>query len=195
MTDPISETKDAKVVADLIQDAIDAREHKLGLRTIAVYEAAKGLVVLLSGSGFLLLVHRDAQAIAERMVAHVHLNPASRYPRIFVQIATGASPFRLRMLALGALVYALLRFAEAVGLWHGRRWAEWFAVATGLLYVPFEVAALIRRPNIEVFFALATSLGIVVYLLIRLRNSRARARVASAPLAGMAHEGRGQARH
>jgi uncharacterized membrane protein (DUF2068 family) len=172
LTDSSDKGGDAKVVANLIQDEIDARAHKLGLRAIAIYEAAKGLIVLVSGSGLLLLVHRDAQAIAERLVAHVHLNPASRYPRIFVQIATGASPFRLRLLALGALIYALLRFAEAVGLWHARRWAEWFAVATGLLYVPFEVAALIRRPSIEVMFALLTSLGIVAYLAMRLRNSR-----------------------
>lgn len=176
LTDPSDKGEDAKVVANLIQDEIDAREHKLGLRAIALYEAAKGLIVLISGSGLLLLVHRDAQAIAERLVAHVHLNPASRYPRIFVQLATEASPGRLHLLALGALIYSLLRFAEAFGLWHARRWAEWFAVATGLLYVPFEVASLIRGPTWEVFFALATSLGIVAYLAIRLRNSRRRER-------------------
>jgi uncharacterized membrane protein (DUF2068 family) len=163
-------------VTDPIKTELDAREHKLGLRAIAIYEAAKGVIVLISGSGLLLLVHRDAQAIAERLVAHLHLNPASRYPRIFVQIATEASPGRLHLLALGALIYSLLRFAEAMGLWHARRWAEWFAVATGLLYVPFEVLSLIRRPTWEVFFALVTSLGIVAYLAIRLRNSRRKER-------------------
>jgi uncharacterized membrane protein (DUF2068 family) len=176
LTDPGDKGRDAKVVANLIQDEIDARAHKLGLRAIAIYEAAKGLIVLVSGSGLLLLVHRDAQAIAERLVAHVHLNPASRYPRIFVQIATGASPGRLHLLALGALIYSLLRFAEALGLWHARRWAEWFGVATGLMYVPFEVVSLIRGPSIEVLFALVTSLGIVVFLGLRLRSSRRRER-------------------
>jgi uncharacterized membrane protein (DUF2068 family) len=161
-------------VTDPIKDEIDAREHKLGLRTIAMYEFAKGLIVLVSGSGLLLLVHRDAQAIAERMVMHLHLNPASRYPRIFVQIATGASPFRLRMLALGALIYSSVRFAEGIGLWHARRWAEWFAIVTTLVYVPFEVIGLIRDPNLEFLGALVTSLAIVAYLAIRLRNSRRR---------------------
>lgn len=159
-------------MTDPIQSEIDAREHKLGIRAIAIFEAAKGLLVLISGSGFLMLVHRDAQAIAERLVAHAHLNPASRYPRIFLQLATGASPSRLHVLALGALIYSLLRFAEALGLWHARRWAEWFGVATGLLYVPFELASLIRAPNIEAAVALLASLGIVAYLALRLRNNR-----------------------
>jgi len=34
-------------------------------------------------------------------------------------------------LALAAMLYAAVRFAEAYGLWHGRSWAEWFAILTG----------------------------------------------------------------
>jgi len=78
-------------------------DSRIGLRTIALFEAAKGLVVLLAGSGLLLLVHRDVQAMAEQLVSHLHLDPAKRYPRIFLHIVTGATPARLRLLALGAL--------------------------------------------------------------------------------------------
>jgi uncharacterized membrane protein (DUF2068 family) len=148
----------------------DASEHALGLRTVAVFEAAKGFAVLLAGSGLLLLVRRDAQAMAERIVEHLHLDPASRYPRIFVQLATGATPGRLRLLALGALIYALIRFAEAVGLWHGRRWAEWFGMATGAIYLPFEVVALVRQPSVEPLIALLASVGIVLFLAVRLKK-------------------------
>ena len=150
----------------------DAAEHALGLKTVAVFEAIKGVAVLLAGSGLLALVHRDAQAIAERIVKHLHLDPASHYPRIFVQIATGATPGRLRLLALGALVYALLRFAEAVGLWHARRWAEWFGVLTGAIYLPFEIVAIARHRSIGAIVALILSLGIVIFLGIRLRKGR-----------------------
>ena len=58
-----------------------------GLRAIAVFEAAKGALVLLAGFGVLGLLHRDLQAIAERLVRFSHLNPASKYPRIFVAAA------------------------------------------------------------------------------------------------------------
>jgi len=105
-------------------------QTRMGIRMIAGYEAAKGLLVLVAGTGLLLLVHRDAQALAERLVTHLHLDPAKRVPRIFLQFMTEVTPGRLRWLALGAMAYALMRFAEAYGLWRGRRWAEWLGVVT-----------------------------------------------------------------
>jgi uncharacterized membrane protein (DUF2068 family) len=144
--------------------------HATGLRLVAVFEAAKGILVLLGGSGLLLLVNRDAQAIAERLIEHLHLNPASRYPRIFVHIASQATNARLRWLALGALVYSILRLSEAVGLWSGRRWAEWLGVVSGLLYVPFEVRVMIHRPGLEPVVALAINFVVVFFLAARLRE-------------------------
>ncbi len=115
-------------------------------------------------------MHRDVQAFAERLVAHLHLNPASRYPRIFLHVASQASPGRLRWLALGAFVYSVVRFVEAGGLWRERRWAEWLGAATGAVYLPFEATALIRRPGPEPLIALVLNLGIVVFLGLRLRG-------------------------
>jgi len=149
--------------------ARNRQDPHLGLRTIALYEAAKGLVVLLAGSGLLLLVHRDVQAMAERLVSHLHLDPAKRYPRIFLHLVTEATPARLRLLALGAAAYSAIRFAEAWGLWRERRWAEWLGLVTGVIYVPFEARALIRHHHLESLVALAINLAIVLYLALRLR--------------------------
>jgi uncharacterized membrane protein (DUF2068 family) len=152
-----------------------ADRHMLGLRTVAAFEAAKGLIVLAAGSGLLLLVHRDVQVYAERLVAHLHLDPASRYPRIFIRAAANASPLYLRLLALGAFVYSTLRFVEAVGLWRARRWAEWLGVGTGVIYMPFEALALVRHPGLEPLGALLANVAIVLYLGLRLHaGSRAR---------------------
>ena len=140
------------------------------MRTVAFFEAAKGLIVLLAGSGLLLFMNRDLQAIAERLVGHLHLDPASHYPRIFLHLASAASvPSRIRLIALGAALYALFRFVEAFGLWKERRWAEWLAVVTGSVYVPFEIYALIRRPGIEPLVFLVANLSIVAYLGWQLR--------------------------
>jgi uncharacterized membrane protein (DUF2068 family) len=147
-----------------------SHHYSLGFRVVAAFEAAKGLVVVLAGFGVLLLIHRDLQAIAERLVAHLHLNPASRYPRIFLRAATDTTPGRLKLLALGAFGYSTVRFVEAAGLWYERRWAEWFAVATGLIYVPFEAAAFVRRPDLEPLVALVLNLGIVLFMGLQLRR-------------------------
>lgn len=150
-------------------ERFSTRTNERGLRAIALFEAGKGVVVLAAGSGLLLLVHRSAQMVAERIVSHLHLNPANRYPRIFVHAFAGATPGRLRLFALGALVYAAVRFLEAAGLWHGRRWAEWFGVWTSLIYVPFEVWAFVRKPGIEPLLAVALNIAVMLFLKRQLR--------------------------
>ncbi len=147
--------------------------REIGLRLAAIFEATKGLLVLLVGSGLLLLVHRDVEDYAERLITHAHLNPASHYPRIFLKVATEATPARLRLLALGALIYSIVRFVEAVGLWHARRWAEWLGVASGLMYLPFELRAMIRRPSLETLIASLLNLGVVLFLGLQLESRKA----------------------
>jgi len=146
------------------------RTSHAGLRTIAVFEAAKGLLVLIAGSGLILLAHRDVQALAAQLVSHLHLDPAKRYPRIFLLVSTEATPGRLHLLAAGALVYAVVRFAEGWGLWTARRWAEWLGAVSAAIYIPFEVAALVRRPGLEPLLALAVNAAVVAYLAAQLRG-------------------------
>jgi uncharacterized membrane protein (DUF2068 family) len=116
-----------------------------GLRLVALLEAAKGLLVLSAGFGLLSLMHRDVQSFAEQLVTHSHLNPAARYPRIFIDAVSRLSDSRLMRLAAGATAYAAVRFAEAYGLWFARRWAEWFAAVSGAIYIPFELLELTKR--------------------------------------------------
>ena len=47
------------------------------LRSIALVEGAKGVIVLVAGLGLLGLVHHDVGAIAQALVREAHLNPAS----------------------------------------------------------------------------------------------------------------------
>lgn len=144
-----------------------------GLRAVAVFEAAKGAVVLAAGLGLLLLVHRDLQHGAEQIVRHFHLNPAARTPRIFLRLAEGATTARLLGLAAGAGAYAALRFAEAYGLWRGRPWAAWIAVVSCGLYLPVEVVEFIRDPGWIVGMLFVANLAIFGYLSLALiRHNR-----------------------
>ena len=138
------------------------------LRTVALFEAAKGLLVLLVGFGLLSLIHQDIQRVAERLVAHAHLNPAARYPRIFVDLANQLTDARLLLIAAGAGVYFLVRFIEAYGLWYARRWAEWLAALSGAIYVPFEVFELYEHATWLSLGALVVNLTIVVFMLYSL---------------------------
>ena len=123
------------------------RYKRTNLRWVAVYEALKGILVLGAASAAFELVHMDVQKIAEGLVNHFHLDPASRYPRIFLGIASNLGDIHVLALGLGALSYALIRLVEAYGLWHGKRWAWIFGIASASLYLPIEIFELIKHVN------------------------------------------------
>jgi uncharacterized membrane protein (DUF2068 family) len=143
-----------------------------GEQLVAVFEAAKGLLVLIVGFGLLSVVHRDLEQVAEQLVGHFHLNPASRYPRIFLDVADRFADLRMWLLAVFAFGYASLRLAEAFGLWRGRRWAEWLAAASGAIYVPIEIYELFTGPSWIKVATLTANIAIVAYMSRVLWQSR-----------------------
>jgi uncharacterized membrane protein (DUF2068 family) len=151
------------------------KEIEAGVRAVAFFEALKGTLVLVAGFGLLSLVHRDLEDLAERLVQHSHLNPASHYPRVFIEAAARTSDARLRTLAAMAFAYSTVRFVEAYGLWRMRAWAEWFAIISGCVYLPVELYELIERATLIRASVLVVNALIVAYLLyVRLsRTGRA----------------------
>jgi uncharacterized membrane protein (DUF2068 family) len=142
------------------------------VRFVALVEAVKGALVLAAGLGLFALLHRDVQAAAEELVAHFHLNPASRYPRIFIDAARSLTDARLWLLAAAAAGYAAMRFVEAYGLWRKRRWAEWFAALSGGLYIPIELYELWEGVSWVKLGLLAVNAAIVAYMALVLWRAR-----------------------
>lgn len=68
---------------------------------------------------------------------------------------------------VGAAVsaYAALEAAEAIGLWIGRRWAEYLTFIATVVFVPYELFELTKSISALKILALVINLGIVVYLL------------------------------
>lgn len=162
------------------------------MRAVALIEAAKAALVLLAGLGLLALVHRDVQTLAERFIRHSHLNPASRYPRVFLDAADRVTDGRLWTLAALAGAYALVRGIEAYGLWFERRWAEWFALASGGIYLPVEIYEVIHRVTWIKITVLVANAGIVAYMGYALRRSAEQDREQAAGHAGAGGEKRPQ---
>jgi uncharacterized membrane protein (DUF2068 family) len=146
-----------------------------GLRAVAIFEAVKGLLVLVVGFGLVSLLHHDAQHAVERLIEHLHLNLANHYPRIFAETLEQLTNVRLWLLSTAALSYAVVRSIEAYGLWHERPWAEWFAALSGGVYIPFEIIKLERHVTGLGIFLLVANLAIVAFMLmLRFRARRAR---------------------
>ncbi|MBI2814904.1 MAG: DUF2127 domain-containing protein [Opitutae bacterium] len=159
---------------------MSAPPHHKGLRSVAVLEAFKGAVVLLAGFGLLSFLGRDAEAFAGHLVQRLHLNPANRYPQIFITAMAQLEDAHLWALAGLAALYAAIRFVEAYGLWRARRWAEWLAALSGAIYIPFELYEFFRQPAALIIGALVMNLVVVGYMVWLLTESLRRRKAAAA---------------
>lgn len=155
-------------------EAIDTHSPAVGLRAVAILEASKGLLVILLEFGLLALIHKDAPDIAEDLVHHLHLNPEHHLGQAIIHAASTLTDRRLWAIAAGGLAYAVVRFVEAYGLWNRRVWAEWFALLSGALYLPWEIYEFGEKATPIRAAVLVTNLIIVLYMLvIRLQATRA----------------------
>ena len=134
------------------------------LRVVAVFELAKGVLALAAGAGLLAFVHRDIGDVVTELLLHLHLNPARRIPGIFVLLADRVASMDLWLVAIGAAAYAVVRIAEAYGLWFNREWAEWLGAVSGAIYVPFELYALAKGVTPLRLVTLAINLLVVAVL-------------------------------
>ena len=116
-----------------------------------------------------------------------------------VHHAFALSPRWLTLLAAGLAVYALIELAEAVGLWLGQRWGEYFAAAATSIFLPYEIYDLTGKITWLRIAALVINLLLVIYLvwtrrLFGVRGGKVPAKRHCAPVdhrggAGRAHRG------
>jgi uncharacterized membrane protein (DUF2068 family) len=72
---------------------------------------------------------------------------------------------------LAAATYALARLIEAVGLWFHKRWAEWFAMVSGGIYIPIEFYEVAQKATWPRLTILIVNLGVVTYVVYELTRN------------------------
>ena len=75
----------------------------------------------------------------------------------------------LYLVGAGIAAYAVLEGVESVGLWLGRRWAEYLTFVATVVFVPYEVYELTKSLSALKIITLIINLAIVVYLLVSKR--------------------------
>ncbi len=162
-----------------ITDRRHRRQRRL-LRAVATFEFFKGAFVVLMGVCALALVHKDTWLIAESLLALLHISTDHRFAQVFLDFADSITDARLWAAARIAFAYSALRFTEAYGLWRGRTWAEWVALVSGTLLLPFEVRELFRGVTFLRCGLLIGNLAIVFYMLYIIRANRRERRSSAA---------------
>lgn len=139
-----------------------------GLRAVALIEITKGVLALVAAGLIAGVLRSDLQSLAELLVRHFHLNPARHHPQVFVETLRNFADAHRIVLSIGAIGYAAVRFVEAYGLWHARRWAWGFGILSATLYIPLELVELSK----DVSWAGITVLGVNACVVIALWYSR-----------------------
>ena len=80
----------------------------------------------------------------------------------------------LTWLVAGAAAYAVIEIVEAVGLWLGKRWGEYFAMVVTSVGLPYEIYDLTAKITVLRLVAFAINLALVLYLVLTKRLFGAR---------------------
>jgi uncharacterized membrane protein (DUF2068 family) len=147
--------------------------NTMALRTVAVLEAVKGVLGLLVAVTLVDLRHKNPDIVAAWLTRILHISPEGKAAEFLYRIASTTTERNIWMLAAAAIIYAGLRFTEALGLWHKKAWAEWLALISGCVYLPWEIHTLIRHPHLYKWGILLVNLLVIFYMLmLRLRPNR-----------------------
>ncbi|SRR6266481_1943238 len=158
--------------------------RRFGLKGVAVFEAVKGIAALVGGVWVLSLVrrHKPPTEVAGRMLLFMHIGPERHFYNRVLHEAGKITPGILWVIIIGILIYSIVRFVEAAGLWLEKEWAEWFALLTGSMYLPVELYAIVRHPNGFKWGILSLNILVLLYLGWLLQDSSKRRRHKDQPV-------------
>lgn len=148
--------------------------HGRILRAIAVFKFLKSAMLIALGVGAFKMLHKDVGSIVEHWVNALGLDPGNHYVNAAVGKAWHVTPEQIRKLGLGGLLYSGLFFTEGMGLWLRKRWGEWATIIITSTLLPLEVYEIYRHLTWIRVAILQINVGIVIYLIWRIRTAEAR---------------------
>jgi uncharacterized membrane protein (DUF2068 family) len=141
-----------------------------GLALIAAFKLFKALLLILVGAGAMSLLRPETATQVRAWLADLTVGRGQQFVERALTLLNVASPKRITELGIASILYGLLFATEGVGLWLEKRWAEYLTIIVTASLIPFEVYELYRRMTVPRLLALVVNVGVVVYLIYRLRH-------------------------
>jgi uncharacterized membrane protein (DUF2068 family) len=148
-------------LSKLVPGSIEHRARRQALRSVALLEFAKGAIALAAAISLYWL---DPSDVADAFLSFLHISPDHHFAHLLFSLADRLSDITVWHVVLGASCYSGLRFAEAYGLWKERAWAEWIALISGAIYLPWEIRLLAMRVTLVHTGLFVVNLAIVVFM-------------------------------
>jgi uncharacterized membrane protein (DUF2068 family) len=144
-----------------------------GILLIGLFKLLKGLLLVAVGIGALKLLHKNVAELVNHWVGILRVDPDNRLIHATASRLFSITPKQLKALSVGTFFYAALLLIEGTGLLMRKHWAEYFTVVTTAGLIPLEIYELAKHFSRAKIIVLLVNIAIVVYLIVRLRNSRA----------------------
>jgi uncharacterized membrane protein (DUF2068 family) len=156
-----------------------ALHDRIVLRLIAIDRIVHFIVLILLGAGVLAFTsHKAALRDAYYRILSAlqggvaggpvqtsgHVGILHDLDRLFT-LKTGT----LHEVGAALLAYGLLEGIEAVGLWYGKRWAEYLTFTATTLLLPLEIYEIIHQGTVLKVIGFIINVAVVVWLLYRKR--------------------------
>ena len=157
-----------------------------GLEVIAGFKFLQATVLILAGLGAFGLMNPAVSDAAGDWLERLAVGNGQRFAAAaaarFLPIFNAATPRHFAAFGLGALLYATVFLVEGVGLWRGKKWAEWLTIGVTASLLPVEVMALVHRFTLVRVATLVINTVVIVYLVweLRARSAKERAKMLEA---------------
>jgi uncharacterized membrane protein (DUF2068 family) len=149
-------------------------DRDVGLRVIVVYKFVRGLVVAVLGIGLLVGQAIGLDDRARDFVDFVqHQFTAAWVHRVAELAAKLITARNVVLVGAGLCLDGSLSLFEGWALRRRYRWAPWLVVVASSTFIPFEVAAMLRRVHFTRVALVVINVAIVAYLAARVRREHA----------------------
>ena len=158
-----------------------------GLEIIAGFKFLQAATLIVAGLGALGLMNAGVADFAQEWLERLAIGNGQRFA---VAAATrvlpwfnAATPRHFAALGAGAFSYACVFLAEGIGLWQGKKWAEYLTIAVTASLLPFEMAAVYSKLTVVRVGTLIVNALVIAYLVweLRARNRQERIRGSGGP--------------
>jgi uncharacterized membrane protein (DUF2068 family) len=144
------------------------------LRWIGGYKLVKASMSLFMALVVLRWTHRDLPEVAAQWMERLHITTQSKLGHFISEKVILVHSQSLRRVAIVLFIYTGVTMLEGIGLLMRKTWAEWLTVVTTAGLIPVEVHELAKRFTWVRLTILLLNIGVVIYLVLRLKRDHAR---------------------
>ena len=156
---------------------------RAAVRSMAVFEAFKGVLVLCTLLGLLGLLHHDLHRLVLEWIRHFGLSPESRFPAALIAAVNKINTTPVHTLVLIGGSYVAMRWLEAWALWQDKAWGEWLGVVVTGMYIPLELHHFWLQRHWQAGLIVLVNIAVVIVLLAHLYRRHQKAQRVPAPSA------------